>query len=200
MCAEFCLDSKSHKFDREQDFLNYLSLNDYRKAIQLALAMEQPGRLLTLFKQIRSSPSSESALTGDLSVDEVIRSLGGSDLAKLLRFVRDWNVNAKTSAVAQTVLFAVTKLRSAESIMKAFTEEETLSSLAEPGQSVNIGSSLKEYIDALIPYTERHLSRLETLVQDSYMVDYVLAEMDGGMVDGDLGELNGMDIDEPSAY
>ena len=36
--------------------MNYLSLHDYDKAIQLAIATEQPGRLLSLFKDIRSSP------------------------------------------------------------------------------------------------------------------------------------------------
>jgi U3 small nucleolar RNA-associated protein 13 len=36
-------------------------------------------------------------------------------------------------------------------------------------------------LEALLPYTERHLSRMDKLVQESYMVDYILGEMDGGM-------------------
>lgn len=165
-------------FYREQNFLNYLSLHDYRRAIELALAMEQPGRLFSLFKQIIPS-SCESALSGDPTVDEVIRSMGGPELAKLFRFLRDWNANAKTSTVAQTILYAIIKLQPAENILKAFE-------LGDPGDSVKSGNtSLKEMMDALIPYTERHLSRLEVLVQDSYMVDYILAEMDNGMLDNE---------------
>jgi U3 small nucleolar RNA-associated protein 13 len=181
---------------REQDFLNYLSLNDYRKAIQLALAMEQPGRLFSLFKNIRSESASESSITGHRSVDEVIRTLGGSDLAKLLRYVRDWNANAKTSGVAQGVLFAVVKLRSADDVMKAFGDEVGEAAFARGevfdqkamGAGGAGGTALKELMDALIPYTERHLSRMERLVQESYMVDYILSEMDDGMFDGELAD------------
>jgi len=185
--------------------MNYLSLNDYRKAIQLALAMEQPGRLLSMFKNLRSTSSAEpendfetlsppSSITGHSSVDEVIRTLSGSDLAKLLRYVRDWNANAKTSEVAQNVLYAIMKLRSAEDVMKAFGDEAgeiALSSgsfepsASKPGSG---GTALKELVDAIIPYTERHLARIERLVQDSYVVDYILGEMDDGMFDGDMEE------------
>jgi U3 small nucleolar RNA-associated protein 13 len=183
--------------------MNYLSLNDYRKAIQLALAMEQPGRLLSMFRNLRSTSSAEpenafdllsspSSITGHPSVDEVIRTLSGSDLAKLLRYVRDWNANAKTSEVAQNVLYAVMKLRSAEDVMKAFGDEAGEIALAsgtfessKPGVG---GTALKELMDAIIPYTERHLARIERLVQDSYVVDYILGEMDDGMFDGDMEE------------
>ncbi|KAJ7103263.1 U3 small nucleolar RNA-associated protein [Mycena belliarum] len=176
---------------KEQDFLNYLELNDYRRAIQLAIAMGQPGRLLSLFKDIRASaaegPMPSTSITGHPSVDEVIRTLGGSDLAKLLRYVRDWNAVAKTSIVAQGVLFAIMKLRSADDVMQAFGDEMRETALIEgDGTSKGAGGTgLKEMVDGLIPYTERHLARMERLVQESYMVDYVLGEMDDGMFDGD---------------
>lgn len=183
--------------------MNYLSLHDYRKAIQLALAMQQPGRLLSLFKNIHSAASdlhspSEPSITGHPSVDEVIRTLGGSDLARLLRYVRDWNANAKTSVVAQGILFAIVKLRTADEVMQAFGDEAGEGALAALGEDQSLndtpfgkaagvgGTALKELVEALIPYTERHLSRMEKLVQESYMVDYILGEMDDGMFDGDL--------------
>jgi U3 small nucleolar RNA-associated protein 13 len=187
---------------REQDFMNYVSLQDYRKAIELALAMGHPGRLLNLFKDIRSSPE-VSSITGRDSVDQVIRTLSGSDLARLLRYVRDWNANAKTSGVAQGVLYAVVKLRSAADVMGAFGDEAALAGLAGEGSSSVIGgrdgagsTALKDLVDALIPYTERHLSRMERLVQESYVVDYVLGEMDDGMFDGSEGlDESFMDVD-----
>lgn len=160
--------------------------------------MEQPGRLLSLFKKIRSAPTSESALTGDSSVDEVIRTLGGTDLAKLLRFVRDWNTNARSSAVAQGVLLAVVKLRPAQDITDAFAAEIGEADLADSGvakgkKNVTVTASMKEIIEALIPYTERHRARIDALVQQSYIVDYILAEMDDGM-DG-IDNEDSMDID-----
>ena len=166
--------------------MNYVSMQDYKRAIQLALAMSQPGRLFSLFKEV--SGHEQTALTGNASVDEVIKTLGGSDLAKLLRYVRDWNTNAKTAGVAQGVLFAVTKTRSAEEVIGAFGEEGVEKAFAEgDGGGVAVvasttgGTAVKELMDALIPYSERHLSRLERLVQESYVVDYILGEMDDGM-------------------
>ncbi|KAM6498698.1 U3 small nucleolar RNA-associated protein [Amanita muscaria] len=178
---------------KEQDFLNYVSLNDYKRAIELALAMEQPGRLLSLFKNIRSAagqtPEFSSSFTGHPSVDAVIRSISGSDLAKLLRYVRDWNTNAKTSAVAQTILFAIFKSRSADDIAKAFSSELREDMFADltnaPTKNIG-GTAMRELIDALIPYTERHMSRMDKLLQESYMVDYVLSEMDDGMFGNEM--------------
>lgn len=173
---------------REQDFLNYLSLNDYRKAIQLALALEQPGRLLSLFRNIQTKDVEDESITGRRSVDEVIQTLGGSDLAKLLGYIRDWNTNAKTSRIAQGVLFSIVKLKSVDEVIKVFKDEfrETNFAQAVSTDEKTGGMALKELIDALIPYTERHLTRLDKLVQESYMVDYILGEMDDGMFDDDM--------------
>lgn len=174
-----------------------MSLNDYRNAILLALAMEQPGRLLNLFRNL-SSLSQESILrapsiTGNTSVDEVLRTLSGSDLIRLLRYVRDWNANAKTSAVAQKVLHAIVKLRAAEDIMNAFSDDTILSSLGGGEKPQGGATALHELIEGLIPYTERHLARMEKLVQDSYVVDYLLGEMDDGMFG--LGDDDEMEVD-----
>ena len=179
--------------------MNYLALHDYKKAIQLALSMLQPGRLLSLFKDVMSAPENadQPSIIGSPSVDEVIRTLGGSDLARLLQYVRDWNTNAKTSTVAQKVLLAIVKLRSADEIIQAFSDEtnEKVFADGEASQPPTAGrTALKELIDALIPYSERHLSRVEKLVQDSYVVDYILGEMDDGMFD-DCFDDDAMEVD-----
>ncbi|THG98544.1 hypothetical protein EW026_g3660 [Hermanssonia centrifuga] len=190
---------------KEQDFMNYLSLNDYRNAILLALAMEQPGRLHTLFKNLpSSSPAGSISITGHPAVDEVVRTLGGVDLAKLLRYVRDWNANVRTSGVAQRVLHAIVKLRAADDIIAAFGEEGAFSVLASMSAEGETGggkeskgvSPLREIIEGLLPYTERHLARMEKLVQESYVVDYLLGEMDDGRFGDDLfDEVSAMEVD-----
>ncbi|KAK7695029.1 hypothetical protein QCA50_002217 [Cerrena zonata] len=193
---------------KQQDFENYLALHDYRNAILLALAMEQPGRLHSLFKALPSeSAAPTSSITGHLAVDEVLRTLSGADLARLLRYVQSWNAKAKTSVVAQRVLHAIVKLRAAEDIMSAFNQANTLAKLTltndlavTSGKPAEKGgaTALRELIEALVPYTERHLTRMDKLVQESYVIDYLLGEMDGGMfgLDDDLEEeADIMDVD-----
>ncbi|EMD32645.1 hypothetical protein CERSUDRAFT_143697 [Gelatoporia subvermispora B] len=191
---------------KEQDFMNYLALHDYRNAILLALAMEHPGRLLSLFRNLSSDAAAadvdaSTSITGHPAVDEVIRTLAGSDLARLLRYVRDWNARANTSAIAQRILHAVVKLRAVEDVIAAFGEDKTLSLAAEVADGAVVKdpkglTTLRELVEALIPYTERHLARMERLLQDSYVVDYLLGEMDDGLF-SDLEDTTGvpMDID-----
>ncbi|KAI1782694.1 WD40 repeat-like protein [Ganoderma leucocontextum] len=190
--------------EKEQDFANYLALNDYRNAILLALSMAQPGRLHSLFAALPSTSSDTPSITGHPAVDEVLRTLPLTDLARLLRYVRDWNAKAKTSAVAQRVLHAVAKLRPADDLARAFDAEAAFNAAtadlapdaddmgaaaaAAPAPVEGRGATaLKELLDALIPYTERHLTRMEKLLQESYVVEHLLSEMDDGMF-GELGD------------
>ncbi|EIW63998.1 U3 small nucleolar RNA-associated protein [Trametes versicolor FP-101664 SS1] len=206
--------------EKEQDLQNYLALHDYRNAILLALSMSQPGRLHKLFAALTAASPADDlprapSFTGHPAVDEVLRTLPGTDLARLLRYVRDWNARAKTSVVAQRVLHAVVKLRAAEDIARAFDDEAafTAATAAPANDEEDDGfakngtaeavplegrgtTSLKELIDALIPYTERHLTRMEKLLQDSYVVEHLLSEMDDGLF-GELGDDD--DGDEPMA-
>ena len=179
--------------------------------------MNQPGRLLSLFTNVRKAANSSpdvtiedaTSLTGSAAVDAVIATLRDPELVRLLMHVRDWNTTARTSEIAQGVLHAVLKLRTAEEIMRAFearstAAEDAADEDAELGHVDRQGDtgvaerkkvappiSLKELIDGLLPYTERHLARADKLVQDSYVVDYILSEMDMGMLALD----DGMDID-----
>lgn len=50
--------------------------------------------------------------------------------------------------------------------------------------------SLPELMDGLIPYSQRHFVRLEKLVQESYMLDYIVGEMDGGVLGTEVLDLS----------
>ena len=157
--------------------------------------MQQPGRLLSLFKSVRGGLDMEGlrkseSFTGSPAVDEVIRTMSAEELITLIKFVRDWNSNAKTSEIAQEILYAVVKLRPAEEIMGMFKPQATLTGTE---QSTDATGGLKEIVDGLIPYTERHLARMERLIQESYVVDFLLEEMDQGMLGGD-GNLMEVDV------
>ncbi|CAE6462884.1 unnamed protein product [Rhizoctonia solani] len=181
----------------EQNFTNYLALNDYRNAILLALTMDQPGRLLNLFKSVRSTRPTQSitsrtqdtdstqTITGSTAVDQVLATLSGPDLARLLGHVRTWNASARTSTVAQTVLHAILSTHPTEDILAAFDKQVDTYGKDKPG------ADLRSVVDGLVSYTERHLSRAERLVQDSFVVDYVLGEMDMGVT---LGGLDAMEV------
>lgn len=160
--------------------------------------MDQPGRLLSLFKNVRASAalpdsdnmqSHEKSITGHPAVDMVLKTLPAHELAKLLRHLRHWNTTASTSVVAQTVLHALLKLRTAEDIANAYRSGDSASGGDIPAKD---GSGLSAVTQALIPYTERHLARMDRLIQESYVVDYILGEMDDGM----FGDEYGMDLDD----
>lgn len=153
-------------------------MQDYRRAIEVALSLGHPGRLLQLFKELKG----DSGVTGSADVDRVLQDLSSTDLVRLLRYVRDWNTRASSAVIAQRVLHAIVKFRPAVDIALAFEDAST-------GDE---GSSLHELVEGLIPYTERHLVRMERLVQESYVIDYVLREMDDGLAEDD-GEP--MDVD-----
>lgn len=75
------------------------------------------------------------------------------------------------------------------------TETEADMEVAEDGEDkpkkkVPPVMGLRELLDGLIPYSERHFARVDRLVQDSYVLDYVVGEMDGGMFGGEV-----MDVD-----
>lgn len=156
--------------------------------------MEQPGRLFTLFKNTKTSNKDTSSITGETMVDDVLCSLEGSDLTTLLRYVRDWNTSRKSSDVAQSVLHAIVKNKTAEDLMKAFDDEAAEKGFLASSANDRGGNSrpaFKEIVDALLAYTERHLSKMDKLVQDSYTLDYVLSEMDDSMIAYDTE----MDVD-----
>jgi U3 small nucleolar RNA-associated protein 13 len=189
-------------------------LADYKNAILLALSMDQPRRLFNLFKAVSASRApldastaedgiythTSQTITGNAAVDQVIRTLPLPELGRLLRHIRDWNATSRTSGIAQTVLHAVLKLRRAEDVRAAFVVPSNINfpplepndGATPPTQkAAKAGDGLRDVVEALIPYTERQLARTERMVQDSYVLDFLIGEMDRGVV---LDE-DDMDVD-----
>lgn len=150
------------RVEQDQELRNYIHRGNYREAITLALALNHPARLLALLQGvINTSPTEPGSLSGLRAVDEVLSSLSNEQLLSLLSRVRDWNTNARTSPVAQRVLNVVVKSYSAER-------------LAALGKM----KGGKEVIEALRVYTERHYRRVEELWGESWVVEFLLGEMD----------------------
>ena len=166
------------RVEQEQQLQNLIHAKSYRSAIVLALQLNHPGRLLTLFTSVvNTTPPQARSLSGRVAVDEVLASLGEEQIFTLLLRIRDWNTNARTAPVAQRILWTLVKSYPATS----FTALRNAR-----GRGGIKGGSLKEVLDALKAYTERHYKRMEDLVNESYLIEYTLREMDeNAFVDGD---------------
>jgi U3 small nucleolar RNA-associated protein 13 len=138
--------------------------------------LNHPGRLLNLLQSVTSSTPEAGSLSGIVAVDEVLASLSDSQVAVLLCRIRDWNTNARTAVVAQRVLHVLLKSYGAPRLI----------SLRGVGRDV---------WDALGSYTDRHYKRIEELVEESFMVEYTLREMEqvmsavGAIEDGTAMEI-----------
>lgn len=153
--------------EQEQELQNHIHAGSYREAITLALQLNHPGRLLSLFTSIvTSNKKDEGSYSGLRAVDEVLGSLSDDQIFLLLLRLRDWNTNARTAPVAQKILWTLVRSYPASKFSK-------LSVKGARGQQ-----SLKDVLHALHVYTERHYKRMEELVDESYLVEYTLQEMD----------------------
>lgn len=140
--------------EQEQELANYIHRKDWKQAIELALALDHPLRLLKLFTEVQGYAQ---GITGLLEVDHVIGELDNNYTARLLSRVRDWNTNVRASTVAQTILYAVLRTHKVEDL-------------------VNI-PSITQLIDGLVPYSERHYNRVDDLLEESAILDYTLRQM-----------------------
>jgi U3 small nucleolar RNA-associated protein 13 len=160
--------AETERVELDQKLQNYAYAGNYREAIVLALQMDQPGRLLSLFKSvIETENPDDGSMTGLNSVDEVLANLADEQLYKLLLRLRDWNTNVRTAPIAQKILWTVVKSYPASRLAGL-----------RPAGKVGAKGSLKDVFDAIRAYSERHYKRVEELVDESYLLDFTLREMD----------------------
>jgi len=176
---------KSQRVAKEQTLVNALRKKNYKKAITLALELEQPRRLLNIFSdllrphsvaskpsksskksknevlEVNSDDEDEEVVKGEEIIIEVVKAMDKEKLAACLRYIRDWNTNAKHSLLAQQVLGCIVRVY----------PPATLKQL--PG--------IKELLESLVSYTQRHVSRLDKLIQKSFLLDYTLWHLHSGV-------------------
>ncbi|KAL5050378.1 hypothetical protein BDW71DRAFT_124666 [Aspergillus fruticulosus] len=181
------VNANSARIEQDQQLQNYIVAGAYREAITLALQLNHPARLLSLFSaaidaaddphntDIQSEDRANS-FTGNPSIDEVLQTLDPANLYALLLRLRDWNTNARHSKVAQRILFALFRSYPASTFV-----ELASSSMAKRSGDGRAPAAMKDILQALASYTERHYRRVEELEDESYLVEWVLGEMDGGV-------------------
>jgi U3 small nucleolar RNA-associated protein 13 len=195
------------RIEQDQELQNYIRSQNYREAIVLALQLNHPKRLLDLFRAVVNGPHQPDSYTGRTEVDAVIAGLSDTQLWNLLKRLRDWNANARTYTVAQHVLYAILRLHPKERLLNlrrrrnagAPQDVELADAMAqlstEPG--IRDRESVKDVLDGLKAYTERHYTRLEKMGEERFVLLWALQQMDGvgsgdGVVNGHVGEINGI--------
>jgi U3 small nucleolar RNA-associated protein 13 len=156
----------------EQQLANAVHTHRYTEAALLALRLERPRQLLQIFSQLFAVAASRGAAVDPLA--DFIQGLqagssNGSDdddderrqlVARLFKYVTSWNANSRHSLVAQRVL---------HSLMSTFTPSQLVAALGK--------ATLQRTLDALLPYSDRHFHRINTLLRKTYLVDLVLSDM-----------------------
>lgn len=164
--------ASTERVEQEQKLQNYIHEGSYREAITLALQLNHPARLLALLQSVVDrQPPEEGSLSGLLAVDDVLAHLSDDQLVLLLSRVRDWNTNARNAVVAQRMLAVVVRSYPA-------------TRLAEVK-----GRGWKDLLAALEAYTERRYRRVEDLMDESYLIDFTLQEME------DVGYVEAREVD-----
>lgn len=136
---------------KDQDLSNALADTDYAKAIQLAFELRRPFKLVNVFTELFRKEK-----TG-LHIHNVLKELDKEHLRLLLSYIREWNTKPKFCHVAQSVLLE---------IFHVFPPKEFLEV-----------SGLHELIEGILPYTERHFSRIDRLLRSTFLLDYTLSSM-----------------------
>lgn len=185
--------ANSARIEQDQQLQNYIRTGAYREAITLALQLNHPARLLSLFtaaidevdgkkSEKNDETDADSALTGNSSVDQVLQSLDQDNLYLLLLRLRDWNTNARTAKVAQRILYTLVRSYPASTFIELANRPPPAAATQGKRSRKDVGGlSLKEIFNALSSYTDRHYRRVEELVDESYLVEWILDEMEGGM-------------------
>ncbi|XVE62302.1 hypothetical protein DITRI_Ditri06bG0107400 [Diplodiscus trichospermus] len=136
---------------RGQELENAVLDAEYKKAIQIALELRRPHKLFELFSGLCRKREA-----GD-QIDEALHALGKEEFHLLFEYLREWNTKPKLCHVAQFVLF------------RAFN-------ILPPTEITEI-KGISELLEGLIPYSQRHFSRIDRLIRSTFLLDYTLIGM-----------------------
>lgn len=145
------------KVEQEQTLKNYIHSKDWANAFLLALTLDHSMRLYNVVKSCIEAHDDTDSTLGSFTLEKIIVSLDDEQFIKLFKKIRDWNINFKFFEISQKLL----------SVILAGVGMQRLSDI--PG--------VMKIIDAIIPYNERHYLRIDDLVEQSYILDYAVGEM-----------------------
>ncbi|KPJ08179.1 Transducin beta-like protein 3 [Papilio machaon] len=133
---------------QEQELQNLLHDKKLVKALKLALRMERPLHVLKIINEVLKH--------GHNKLFETLKEINHTQKETLLRFAVEWNTNNKNCHAAQIVFNILTP--------------EIISGNLKV-------ANLESFIEASLPYTERHFERLTNLLQDLNFITYTVNSM-----------------------
>ena len=151
----------------EQQLQNDLRNRRFDSALNVALNLGHSLKVLNILTVIleeeRGAPD-ESREEGDLfsadwslRLDSYVSALSDEQVDKLLRYLKDWVSNSRHCYSSQVLMNSLLRVVKVDRLVK------------HPG--------LKESLDALISYSERHFQRLDRLQQATYMLEYFTSQI-----------------------
>lgn len=181
----------AQRVEQDQKLQNYIRAKNYREAITMALQLDHPNRLLSLLREtVETDHPEEGSLSGSKPVDSVLGSLNDSQLVLLLNRLRAWNTNTKNTLVAQKVLWVIFKSYSTERLLQLGYSRNAESSVgdkvAKPSRYEQL--DMRDLLNGLRVHTERHYQRMEEMIDESYLMEFMLRQM--GETNGDLQHFN----------
>ncbi|KAI3405194.2 utp13 [Candida oxycetoniae] len=148
---------KKNKIEQEQNLSNSMKNQDWSNAFLLALTLNHSMRLYHVIKSsIEANVDSESAI-GSFELETTIGNLNNEQLLCLFKRIRDWNINFKFFEISQSLLHVILHNFSIDKLIEI------------PG--------IMKIVESIIPYNERHYSRLDELIEETYVLDYTLEQM-----------------------
>lgn len=136
------------KMLQEQDFMNYINKKKWRKALKMALAMENQSKAMNVIREIILDKDGEEKL------EEVLTGRPPEQINFLIECCVGWNASAKNSSVAQLVLNIIIRKIDSEQLSKM--------------------PSLISSIGHLKCLTEKSFNRYERLVQQATFLDFFM--------------------------
>ncbi|KAM9394310.1 transducin beta-like protein 3 [Pholidichthys leucotaenia] len=136
---------------KQQELSNLLHEKKYLKALGLAISLDQPHTVLTVIKAIRQGEDRLELL------EKTVLKLRVDQKESLLRYCAVWNTNARNCLDAQAVL---------QVLLTHLPPEELLQY-----------QGARTHLESLIPYTERHMQRIDRLLQASMFLNYMWQKM-----------------------
>ncbi|KAJ8344989.1 hypothetical protein SKAU_G00291820 [Synaphobranchus kaupii] len=136
---------------KQQELSNLLQEKKFLKALGLAISLDQPHTALRVIKEIRQGQD------GGQQLESTVLRLRRDQKESMLRYCAVWNTNARSCLDAQAVV---------QVLLRHHTPEELLQY-----------QGARNILEALIPYTDRHMQRIGRLLQASMFLDYMWQKM-----------------------
>lgn len=136
---------------QEQDFMNYVNKKKWKRALKLAIKLENPTKALSVFREIMLEPNATDQLC------RILEYRPNDEVDFVVGCCSNWASSAKTSSIAQQVINVILRNYDQETLLKI--------------------PSMTKNLDQMMDLTQKACNRCERLVQEATFVDFFMRTM-----------------------